>query len=61
LQKRVGIYCKVNIDTKLKEILVNGQQKAINRAKKLEKYKNPSSTVYKFIEFLEEVKSGNNN
>ena len=36
-----------------KRILVENLEKASERAKKLEDYKNPSSTVYRFIEAME--------
>ena len=47
------------IDDNLKENLINKQLKAINRAKKLETYKNPCSTIYLLLEALAEVKKGN--
>lgn len=59
LDKRNDGYSKVLIDSKLKENLINKQLKAINRAKKLENFKNPCSTVYLLLEALEEVKKGN--
>lgn len=59
LDKRNDGYSKVLIDSKLKENLINKQLKAINRAKKLENFKNPCSTVYLLLEALEEAKKGN--
>lgn len=56
LAKRSSIYKKGRISPKLKENLTNRQLKAIHRAKKFKSYKNPSSTVYLFVEALEKVK-----
>jgi len=58
LNKQMGNYSKVLIDNKMRESLVKGQQKAINRAKKLKPLINPSSTVHLLIEELEKVKKG---
>ncbi len=49
-------YKKGIIDTQLRNSLNKGQLKAVHRAKKLNEYKNPSTTVYKLIEELEKVK-----
>ena len=56
IEKQNGQYSKTKIDEKLKSILDTKYLKAINRTKKLETFKNPSSTVYLLIEALEEVK-----
>jgi N-acetylmuramoyl-L-alanine amidase CwlA len=49
-------YKKGIIDTLLQRNLNNGQLKAVHRAKKLQAYNNPSSTVYKMIDELEKIK-----
>lgn len=59
LDKRNNGYSKNLLDNKLKENLKNKQNKAINRAKKLETFKNPCSKVYLLLEALEEVRKGN--
>ncbi|MEN8122149.1 MAG: RloB family protein [Bacteroidota bacterium] len=56
IKKQNGQYSKTKIGENLKSILDTKYLKAINRAKKLETFKNPSSTVYLLIEALEEVK-----
>jgi hypothetical protein len=49
-------YKKEVLDEILKAVLNSKQQKAIHRALKLAKYKNPSSEVFKLIQDLEEVR-----
>ncbi len=49
-------YKKGIIDKKLKEKLESKQVKAIERAKKLTEFENPSSNMYIFIELLKETK-----
>ena len=56
LEKRNGRYEKTTLDEKLKDHLNKNQDKAVNRAKKLKHYDNPSSTIYLLIEELEKVK-----
>jgi len=58
LKKQLGNYSKVLIDDKMKVSLIKGQQKAINRAKKLQPLLNPGSTVHLLIEELKKVKEG---
>jgi len=55
LTNRNKSYNKIILDKKLKQNLLDQQDKAINRAKKLTKYSNPSSTVYILIEALREA------
>ncbi len=50
-------YIKTTLDTRLKECLESNIERAVSRAKKLNHYKNPSSTVYLLIEELERVKN----
>jgi len=59
LENRNGRYSKTVIDDKLREVLDTKHLKAKNRAKKLEKFTNPSSTIYKLIEELEKFKNIN--
>ena len=49
-------YKKGYLDNKLKELLFENKDKAIERSKKLELYKNPSTNFYEFIEELENAK-----
>lgn len=56
LEKRNRQYSKISIDAKLRVHLDTHQQKSVNRARKLEQYKNPSSTIYLLIDELERVK-----
>ncbi len=56
LKNRNKKYDKTILDTHLKEYLNKNQDKAINRAKKLKYYNNPSSTIFLLIEELEKVK-----
>lgn len=53
---RNRVYKKGAIDKKLKEKLTSKIGDAINRAKALTENNNPSSTVYKLIEILDELK-----
>ena len=57
LAKRNSFYIKGSISPKLKDNLIYKQLKAVHRARKLESYSNPSSTVYLLVEALEKVKS----
>lgn len=50
-------YKKGKIGTKLKDKLLTKKEDAIKRAKILVKYPNTGSTVYKFLEKLEELKN----
>ncbi|MBL7113413.1 MAG: RloB domain-containing protein [Bacteroidales bacterium] len=56
LTKHDAKYCKGKIDQDLKLILDKKQFQAINRAKNLSGNRNPSSSVYKIIEDLENVR-----
>ena len=56
LKNRNGVYKKGQIDAKLKEKLKTKKREALIKAKNLKPYTNPSSSVYKFIEILEELK-----
>lgn len=56
LKNRNRTYKKGVIDNKLKEKLCEKIDDAIRRAKKLKDYDNPSSTIYKFLEKLIELK-----
>lgn len=56
LKNRNSTYKKGLIDKKLKEKLVSKREDAVKRAKKLTKFQNPSSTVYKLIEILNKLK-----
>ncbi len=56
LKNRNLTYKKGLIDRKLKEKLISKQDDAIKRAKKLTRFDNPSSTVYKLIEILNGLK-----
>ena len=56
LQQQFPSFRKEILDEKLKFVLDSKQEKAIHRAMKLEKYKNPSSEVFRLIQDLEEVK-----
>lgn len=57
LLKHNSDYKKGELGSKLCERLDTKVLKACNRAKKLKAYSNPSSTVYLFIEDLDEVKA----
>jgi RloB-like protein len=48
-------YDKTILDTRLKAYLNKNQDKAVERAKRLKHYNNPSSTVYILIEALEKA------
>lgn len=56
LKNRNRSYKKGFIDDKLQIRLSTRKSDAIKRAKQLNKYKNPSSTVYQLIEILEDLK-----
>jgi len=56
MKNRNKIYKKGAIDKKLKERLISKREDAVKRAKALPQYKNPSSTVYKLIEILDNLK-----
>ncbi len=56
LKNRNKVYKKGTIDDKLKEKLLLKKNDALNRAKKLDENKNPSSSVYKLIEVLNGLK-----
>lgn len=56
LKNRNRTYKKGLIDNKLKEKLNLKRDDAVKRAKKLTDYKNPSSTIYKLIEILNNIK-----
>jgi hypothetical protein len=49
------MYKKGLIDNKLKEKLLDKKDSAIQRAKDLMRYENPSSTVFKLVEILNEI------
>lgn len=57
LNNRNKKYSKGIIDTKLQDKLIQKQEDAVKRAKNLEDYNNPSSTLYLLIETLEELKN----
>jgi hypothetical protein len=56
LKNRNRAYAKGKIDDKLKIKLSENYKEAIKRAKNLNDYDNPSSTIYKFLEKLIELK-----
>ncbi|GAA3587731.1 RloB family protein [Flavivirga amylovorans] len=56
LKNRNKTYKKGVIDKKLKEKLTTKIDDAIKRAKSLDESKNPSSTIYKLLEKLDELK-----
>ena len=56
MKNRNRVYKKGAIDKKLKEKLSSKMKDAIKRAKNLTENDNPSSTMYKFIETLDELK-----
>ena len=56
LEKQNSTYSKTLIDEKLRKQLDNKQIKAVNRAKKLSNFGNPSSSIYLLIDELEKVK-----
>lgn len=57
MENRNRVYKKGAIDKKLKEKLISKREDAVKRAKGLTDNNNPSSTVYKFIEILDELKN----
>jgi hypothetical protein len=56
IEDRNKSYKKGLIDKNLKEKLKLKRKDAVKRAKALIKYENPSSTLHKLIEFLEDLK-----
>jgi len=56
LNNRNKKYSKGIIDKKLQEKLKDKSKDAIERAKKLPKFNNPSSSIYLFLETLEDLK-----
>ena len=56
LQNRNRTYKKGLIDNKLRDKLTSRRSEAVRRAKALGKWNNPSTTVYKFIELLDDLK-----
>ena len=56
MNNRNKTYKKGAIDKKLKEKLILKREDAVKRAKALNAYENPSSTMYKLIEILEGLK-----
>ena len=56
IEKKLGKYSKTNFDGKFRDLLNTKLEKAGNRARRLEHFANPSSTVYRLIEELEKVK-----
>jgi hypothetical protein len=59
LKNHIKNYKKGALDNKLKEKLSENRDKAIERAKKLPAFTNPSTMMYKFVEELEKQKKGN--
>lgn len=57
LYNRNGKYAKGIINDKLRDKLSNEMDAAIRRAKKFQENKNPSTSVYKFLEKLIELKT----
>jgi hypothetical protein len=57
LKKRLKTYSKTILSGELKKYLTDKQQKAVNRAKKLPQFTNPSTTVWRLIEELERVRT----
>ena len=57
LKNRNKTYKKGLIDSKLKEKLLINRDDAVKRAKKLTDNNNPSSTIYKLIDILNELKN----
>ncbi len=53
---RNRVYKKGAIDKKLKEKLISKREEAVKRAKRLTENNNPSSTIYKLIEILDNLK-----
>ena len=56
LTKILRDYKKGCVCEKMKEKLIERQDKATLRAKKLSEYDNPSTKVYKLVEDIEELK-----
>jgi len=57
LKNRNQTYKKGEINNKLKEKLISKKDDATKRAKKLNQFKNPSTTVYKLVEILDKLKN----
>lgn len=57
MRNRNRVYQKGTLSTKLEQKLGSKMQKAVTRAKALEPFQNPSSTVYRLIEALKEWKN----
>jgi predicted nucleotidyltransferase component of viral defense system len=55
LNDNVNHYQKGNLDDKLKEQLHGNKAKAIQRAKSLPDFTNPSTSIYKFVEELDNL------
>ncbi|MEO1416622.1 MAG: RloB family protein [Bacteroidota bacterium] len=53
--KRNKIYQKGKLNEKLKVKLIEKMPKAVKRAKALETYQNPSSTIYRLIDLLQSL------
>jgi hypothetical protein len=49
-------YNKGEFNKELKNMIEEGQSKALNRASKLTEFKNPSSQLFVFINEIEKVK-----
>ena len=56
MENRNGVYKKGAIDQRLKEKLTSKREEAVKRAKRLRDSHNPSSTVFKLIEVLNDLK-----
>jgi hypothetical protein len=56
MEKRNKVYKKGALNKRLMEKLLTKHPEAVKRAKALSEYDNPSSTLYKLIEILEELK-----
>jgi len=61
LKQHHKAYKKGIIDAKLKEKLIEKQEKALHRANKLKTHENPSTQINLLIQNLDEVKRGKNN
>jgi hypothetical protein len=58
LSTHVKNYKKGNVDDKLKMQLSVKKEEAIERARKLKSYSNPSTDVFRLMEDLEKIKTG---
>jgi hypothetical protein len=56
MENRNKVYKKGAVNERLKEKLLTRRPEAVKRAKALNEYNNPSSTLYMLIEVLEELK-----